>query len=35
MKLDFDRIDRVIHERGRLAIMTLLGDLGCAGLSQT
>ena len=24
MKLDFDRIDRVIHERGRLAIMTLL-----------
>ena len=24
MKLDFDKIDRVIHERGRLAIMTLL-----------
>ena len=24
MKLDFDQIDRVIHERGRLAIMTLL-----------
>ena len=24
MRLDFDRIDRVIHERGRLAIMTLL-----------
>ena len=24
MKLDFERIDRVIHERGRLAIMTLL-----------
>ena len=24
MKLDFDRIARVIHERGRLAIMTLL-----------
>ncbi len=24
MKLDFDQMDRVIHERGRLAIMTLL-----------
>ena len=24
MKLDFDKIDRTIHERGRLAIMTLL-----------
>ena len=24
MKLDFDKLDRVIHERGRLAIMTLL-----------
>ena len=23
-KLDFDQMDRVIHERGRLAIMTLL-----------
>lgn len=24
MTLDFDKIDKVIHERGRLAIMTLL-----------
>ena len=24
MILDFDRIDKIIHERGRLAIMTLL-----------
>ena len=24
MTLDFDKIDKIIHERGRLAIMTLL-----------
>ena len=24
MMLDFDKIDKIIHERGRLAIMTLL-----------